>query len=96
MANQGEEDGSVKFLNDLIKSMNQGNLSALEKLPDELFCNEIASYFDHKDSLLLLAMLSRSFYVSMQLKYKSLCLINKYITNEDIQRPYNATSEERK
>ena len=80
------EDASSKFLSDLMSAMNQdGDQCSLQKLPVEMFCNEIAAYFDHRESLTILALLSRSFYVSMQYRYKSLCLINRYITERDTQ-----------
>lgn len=53
----------------------------LDDLPDQILCL-VAESLDHSVSLQNLALASRGTYIAMQLRYKSLCIQNGFISFE--------------
>jgi hypothetical protein len=68
------------FLEKLEKqgSPTKSKIEELIQLPDYVICI-ISEYLDHNESVCIFALASRYNYLSLQIRYKSLCIKNLFV-----------------
>ena len=77
-----------------ISHLDEGDFLDESALPDHILCM-IAENLDHQFVLRKLCMASRYFYISMQLRYKSLC-IKHGVINQDLSEEAKRIAEKEK
>ena len=69
------------FLQELEKknsSPSKSQLAEVIELPDFVICI-ISEFLDHSESVCYLALASRYYYLSLQMRYKSLCIKSQFV-----------------